>query len=207
MPAAAVNARRLEIEDVAAFANSTISTLILAAESGQAVTIAGLMEFWISAQGDEAEASRRLASAKIAAAAHHPAVPDLIRDPRATGAWLSRRDLESADYEGRAFGQSRPSRRPRVEAYDRWIAQCEAVDGRFDVQRLEAALEQAAASSRAIGERIAALRPATSQEAAFKFRVLLALHRVGDGGLDDHVPIRAFLDDLEHVAGLESVRG
>jgi hypothetical protein len=195
------------IEDVAAFASSTNATLLLATEIGQAVTIAGLMEFWISAQGDETDASQRLASAKIAAAAHHPAVPDLIRDPRGDGACLSRRDLESMDHEGRAFGQSRPSRRPRVEAHDRWIAQCEAVDRRFDIQMLEAASEQAAAASRAIGERIAALRPATSQEAAFKFRVILTLHRDGDGGPDDHAPIRAFLGDLEHVAELETVRG
>lgn len=58
-----------------------------------------------------------------------------------------------------------------------------------------------AARADAIADEIAATRPATIEEAALKFRILLQRYGDGQGGLDQVEPVFAFLHDLEDLAG------
>lgn len=69
-----------------------------------------------------------------------------------------------------------------------------------DAGDLERQFDCHAARADAIADTIAIAQPATIEEAALKFRILLQRYGDGHGGLDQAEPIFAFLDDLESLA-------
>jgi hypothetical protein len=169
-------------------------------------SIEALMGDWTISIGDAEAIAQRGLIAITAAEALHPEMPPIIRCPRFETCAMSRDELQLMDDDERVRAHPRISHSPRVEAYDRWTAQCAAINAGFGIPAHDEELDQADRTVNAIGRRIAAMSPTNTQEAAFKFEVLLELYSDGRAGIDDPVPIRAFLADLKRVAELEHRR-
>jgi hypothetical protein len=198
--AGAAEARVLSVVSVLAAAETSDSAAGVT-ERPASASIADLVGDWMAAKEEEAEAFARVIAAEQAAYALHPQALELIQDPRRHGQVMGRAELERLDAQDRLCGRAEGS--PRVEALNLWTAQCDAIDSSFGVPGLDQAANRVSLQAQRLGQRIAASEPSTAKEAALKFGVLLSLHGDGEAGIDDPAPIRAFLQDLEHLARLE----
>lgn len=115
---------------------------------------------------------------------------------------LNRDDLAQRDHADRQAGFVEPQSSPRVEAYDRWCKQYEAILGYYRIEELEKAADEIQRQANALADRIRTLRPSDAYSAARKFRVLRARFTDGEGGFDDVNPIHAFQDDLDFLASM-----
>jgi hypothetical protein len=152
-------------------------------------------------RADHDEAWSRLSAAMDAAEKLAPEPPQIIRDWQRPGFALGRLKLANMDAAAVALTWPKPEGSPRVEAYDRWRAQVEAIESSFGIPGLDEVSTRANHATDNAAERVAAMRPETIQEAVVKYAVLLASwgnekSREIDGG----ELFFAFLSDLEHVA-------
>lgn len=89
----------------------------------------------------------------------------------------------------------------RRAAFERWTAQCAAIDSAYGVPPLEAVMEVALEAEDAASDKVVASEPRTISEAVAKYAVLLAayLHPNGEEIAAAH-PFVSFLNDLERLA-------
>lgn len=113
---------------------------------------------------------------------------------------LHRDQLAQLDLIDRQRGRIDPKSSPRVEAYDLWRKQNDAIFGYFRSHELEKAADDIQKQANDIAEEIRAIRPTDAYSAARKFRVLRFTYEDGDGGFDDAAAIHAFQDDLDFLA-------
>ncbi len=143
----------------------------------------------------------RVRAAAEAASALYPDLPASIRNPQRPGQPLERIQLQQMDESAKRQTWPAPEGSPRVEAFDHWVAQIDAIDRSFGLLELDATWEKINDAEDAVADRVVALKPRTVQEAAIKYGVLLAAF-----GSSDREEITApivffnFLADLEHLA-------
>ncbi len=148
------------------------------------------------------EASHRHQAAWDAATVLYPEVPTLIRNFQRPTEALSRAALQQMDANAQQLTWPRPQGSPRVEAYDHWTAQKAAIDSSFGIPGLDDAVHQAEARMDDAADRIVEMSPATIQEAAAKYGVLLA-HYASDGDeqiVSAPVVFFRFMRDLQSLA-------
>jgi hypothetical protein len=87
-----------------------------------------------------------------------------------------------------------------------WEAQVRAINTAYGVPALDQAANLAFKAAARIAAKILAMRPTSAAEAALKFGVILERCGDGRGGIDEPGPVRAFLDDLQHLAELDAER-
>lgn len=114
----------------------------------------------------------------------------------------AREDLGRLDERDRGFRSVNADGRSRTEVYDRWQAQIAAIYKGMNVPELEAASAAAGQVQREAFAAVVATAPATVIEARDKLEVLLHEHDDGmaDGVLNEAVPFRVFLKDIEQLA-------
>jgi hypothetical protein len=153
----------------------------------------------IRAESD-AQAARVMAAAE-AADALYPDVPASIRNPQLPTLPLNRVQLQQMDKNAKSLTWPVPEGSPRIEAFEHWVAQKDAIDRSFGLPELDAAWERMKDAEDAVADRVVALKPSTVQEAAIKYGVLLAAFASRDRE-DITAPIVffQFLADLEHLA-------
>lgn len=153
-------------------------------------TITTLAPGWVTAHEKADALGKQLFVAEDAAVRLCPEQPHetLCRASATGGLWPADREW---------LERNRPRSLP---AYDRWLAQCRAIDSAFGVEAVERAFHEAADLADGIAARIATMHPDNPAEAAIKFAVLLKLYGDGQGGIDQPGPIIGFLDDLAALA-------
>lgn len=150
----------------------------------RAETITTLTAEWVEALKVANAEDDRLTVAETAASKLYPPMP---RGPRS---WEGR-DVVTAEL---------------AAARTLWEAQVRAIGSAFGVPALDQAANLAFKAAAQIAAKILAMRPTSAAEAALKFGVLLERCGDGRGGIDEPAPVRAFLDDLQHLAELDAER-
>jgi hypothetical protein len=90
--------------------------------------------------------------------------------------------------------------------FELWQAQCAAINRAYGLDVLHEACERDIDAANVIADELIATAPETVQEAADKYRTLLAICDDGIHGVTEVEPFRAFLGDLERLAMMEQVR-
>lgn len=146
------------------------------------------------------EADSRLQTALAAADALHPEPPAPIQNPQRRGSALTRDELAKRDACAAEVTRPRPAGSPRVEAFDRWLAQVAAIDSSFGIPGLADAAERAANAEDEAAARVASMRAGSIHEAAAKYAVLLG--HWGNTGRDHISSAQVFFDFLSDLEGL-----
>jgi hypothetical protein len=84
---------------------------------------------------------------------------------------------------------------------DSWWREVDALESSLGVPALETAANGAWGVVEQISERLLTLQPRDIKEAAIKFGILIAMLQTDHPELETSPRLRAFLDDLEHLAG------
>ncbi len=191
------------INDLISLPSATVHTFpqpVTQAEPAPSEIQRAAAEF-VVCKADHDEAYQRLLTASDAAEALHPTPPQIIQDWQRPGKAYNRLRLAELDANAAQVTWPKPKGSPRVEAFDHWRAQIDAIDSSFGVPGLDDVMERAGVAEDRAAQRVAALRPATVQEAVVKYAVLLASW----GDLKNKEIISGevfydFLSDLEHLA-------
>lgn len=164
-------------------------------------SITALAAEWQAAWNESEAAFQRLAAAEHTAAASYPDFPASCTGRDATGrtGHLSRDEIERMGRLGLVSTTDLWAR--RLEAYDRWAAECEAIDARLGVPALFEAFNRSSFHAQHLADRVLEMTPQTPTELALKFAVLLKRCEDGAGGIDEAGPVFRFMEDLERLAG------
>lgn len=169
--------------------------------------IATTAKKWLAEQAAMDEAWERWTAAIDAATSLHPEPPEILRDQVTNAVHLDRDHYARLDCRARIARAIPMTAGPRVEAFDIWKAQMDAIDTDHHIPALEAEVDRRTEAGWQAAHELAALVPQTIQEAMVKYGVMLAAFGDRGGGprerepsIDQARPFFRFLQDLEHLA-------
>jgi hypothetical protein len=178
------------------------------------------LSWWTGARRDEAEpgAANGPALAPPAGVESEPAELETESIASLAAQWREARALAEAQ-EGRlgaveaAAARLYPGAYPDGDTFELihevtrdsrgWSRESEAIEASLGLPALEASANCAWKVVDQLSDRLLALRPANAQEAALKYGILMTLLQADLPEDEAQTRLRAFLEDLEHLAAAE----